>query len=409
MAIFAIAGCTNDPISQTQPDLLAPSSGAPSAVTFSDDDFLDELAPGTFTVCKVAEGSTMKFTFNTTAEGPGVATAPVYEPVVMLGNGECADVYVAPAVEGSDTVTITEDLPEGYQVDRVAIWSLDVLEDGTEEVTFHEYPAGTTEVQGAISAGKLGCVVIFYNSEIPEECTGRIGDFVWNDAGGTKGIQDEGEVGIPNVTVTLKDAQGTVIETVVTDENGFYLFDELCAGDYQVCVDETTIPEGWMQTPTEVGEDRCIDNNPNPAMVTLPEDNTKDLCIDFGYMEPAEEGPGTGTPGYWHKPERWPVDTIDIGGTTYTKEEATMYLTGGTGGDKSINMFRHLVAAKLNVMIGNESGCIDGTIEYADDWMADYPVGSGVRASSDAWDEGGWAKDELDDYNNGRLCAEKRD
>ncbi|MEW6073805.1 MAG: hypothetical protein AB1726_14595 [Planctomycetota bacterium] len=74
-------------------------------------------------------------------------------------------------------------------------------------------------------------------------------------------------------------------------------------------------------------------------------------------------------------------------------------------------MVRALVAAKLNVLIGNESDCIDATIAAADAWMALYPVGSGVSAggANSPWRVGGPLYEELDDYNNGYLCAPHRD
>jgi hypothetical protein len=120
--------------------------------------------------------------------------------------------------------------------------------------------------------------------------------------------------------------------------------------------------------------------------------------------------PGTGTPGYWkNHPEAWPVEEITIGGVTYPKAEAIGYMANQTEGDMTYVMFMHLVAAKLNVLIGNESSCIDGTIAAADAWMAAHPVGSGVTADSAAWDEGEPLKDMLDKYNNGELCAPERD
>jgi hypothetical protein len=79
-------------------------------------------------------------------------------------------------------------------------------------------------------------------------------------------------------------------------------------------------------------------------------------------------------------------------------------------------MFKALVAAKLNVMIGNRDCCIAGAIAEADAWMATYgPVGSGVKASSAAWQRGACPGGgeclylRLDAYNNGLLCAPSRD
>jgi hypothetical protein len=122
--------------------------------------------------------------------------------------------------------------------------------------------------------------------------------------------------------------------------------------------------------------------------------------------------PGTGTPGYWkNHPDAWPVDEITIGGVTYTKDEAINFMKTPGKGDKTYTMFGALVAAKLNVLIGNPSGCIDETITAADAWMAEYgPVGSGVEAKSEAWQmEGESLYEKLDDYNNGLLCAPSRD
>jgi hypothetical protein len=52
---------------------------------------------------------------------------------------------------------------------------------------------------------------------------------------------------------------------------------------------------------------------------------------------------------------------------------------------------------------------VSGTIAEADAWMATYgPVGSNVPASSPAWSEGEPLHRQMDNYNNGRLCAPHR-
>jgi hypothetical protein len=124
--------------------------------------------------------------------------------------------------------------------------------------------------------------------------------------------------------------------------------------------------------------------------------------------------PGTGTPGYWkNHPEAWPVDEITIGGELYTKDDAIGLMKTPGKGDKTFTVFRALVSAKLNVLIGNDDSCIAESIAAADAWMEkeNYgPVGSGIRANSVAWKEGEPLYRELDDYNNGKLpCASPRD
>lgn len=129
-------------------------------------------------------------------------------------------------------------------------------------------------------------------------------------------------------------------------------------------------------------------------------------------VEPPTEGPGTGTPGYWmNHPEAWPVDNITIGGLVYSRANAIRLMKAPGATDKTYTMFQGLVAAKLNVLIGCESSCIDETITAADNWMAAYPVGSKVAAggATSPWRVGEPIYATLDAYNNGLLCAPHRD
>jgi hypothetical protein len=122
------------------------------------------------------------------------------------------------------------------------------------------------------------------------------------------------------------------------------------------------------------------------------------------------EQPGVAGPGFWKKhPEEWPVGEITVGGMIYTRDEAIDLMSTPARGDKTYTMFRSLVAAMLNVMVGNDSSCIADVIVEADGWMALYPVGSNVRGKSDAWQENEWLHEVLDEYNNGLLCAPPRD
>lgn len=124
-------------------------------------------------------------------------------------------------------------------------------------------------------------------------------------------------------------------------------------------------------------------------------------------LPPSGAGDGTGTIGYWkNHPEAWPTNTVTIGNQTFTKNEAIAILKAAVKGDKTLSMSKQLIAAKLNVIDGNDSSCIDATIDAADQWMiAHGGVGSGQRQ----WDNGDLLHDDLDSYNNGLLCAPHRD
>lgn len=122
--------------------------------------------------------------------------------------------------------------------------------------------------------------------------------------------------------------------------------------------------------------------------------------------------PGTGTPGYWmNHPEAWPEDGIVIGGDFYSRSTAIELMKMAGAGDKTYTMYAALVAAKLNVMIGNPASCVSATIAAADAWLIQYPMESGVAAGgkNSAWRTGEQLYLILDSYNNGLLCAPHRD
>lgn len=128
--------------------------------------------------------------------------------------------------------------------------------------------------------------------------------------------------------------------------------------------------------------------------------------------EPEEPtNPGTGTIGYWkNHPEAWPVDEIEMGGVIYTRDEAIDMMKQPVKGDKTRSLYTQLVAAKLNVLIGNDSSCVADTISSADAWLVSNPINSGVKASDSAWtNEASTLHETLDEYNNGNLCAPHRD
>ena len=74
-----------------------------------------------------------------------------------------------------------------------------------------------------------------------------IGDRVWNDADGNGA--DNGEPGVPNVTVILKDANGVEVARTTTDANGNYRFAGLVPGTYTVDIE---VPAGYNAATTSM-------------------------------------------------------------------------------------------------------------------------------------------------------------
>lgn len=88
-----------------------------------------------------------------------------------------------------------------------------------------------------------------------------LGDYVWSDIN-ANGIQNSGEVGIPNVTVRLLNSGGTQVATTTTNASGAYSFTGLAPGSYIV---EVVKPGGYLNSPKTAGSDTAIDSNINIA------------------------------------------------------------------------------------------------------------------------------------------------
>ena len=74
-----------------------------------------------------------------------------------------------------------------------------------------------------------------------------IGDRVWNDADGNGA--DNGEPGVPGVTVILKDTNGVEVARTTTDANGNYRFTGLVPGTYTVDIE---VPAGFNAAMTSM-------------------------------------------------------------------------------------------------------------------------------------------------------------
>ncbi|HMN33596.1 MAG TPA: SdrD B-like domain-containing protein [Chitinophagaceae bacterium] len=114
---------------------------------------------------------------------------------------------------------------------------------------------------------------------------GALGDFVWYDHN-NNGIQDANENGVPGVTVTLYDDMNNILATTATDARGFYLFDNLAAGNYRVGF--SNIPNGYVFTKVNEGSD-LTDSDANQAtgltgVITLGSGEVN-LTVDAGIKE----------------------------------------------------------------------------------------------------------------------------
>ncbi|MAS37945.1 MAG: hypothetical protein CL610_28380, partial [Anaerolineaceae bacterium] len=117
-----------------------------------------------------------------------------------------------------------------------------------------------------------------------------LGDRVWSDTN-DNGIQDGGEPGVENVTVTLYDGDDNEIDTTTTDGTGLYLFEDLVPGDYYV---EFTLPDGYVFSRQDEGADDTVDSDADrtdgTTEVTTLVSGENDLTWDAGIMQVASLG-----------------------------------------------------------------------------------------------------------------------
>ena len=186
------------------------------------------------------------------------------------------------------------------------------------------------------------------------ELPGSIGDYVWFDANGDGCQNDGASNGLPNVGVELwwdSDGNGTVdtlLNTTTTNASGYYLFEELLAGKYEVRIVTSTLPAGVQPSYDYDGISTA-----SKAKVTLGVAATN-LKLDFGYKQDCKPRRFQGcTPGYWKQSQHFDSWVGYAPSTMYNSIFGVPYvktmlqaLSAGGGGERALG--RHAAAALLN-------------------------------------------------------------
>jgi alpha-glucoside transport system permease protein len=88
----------------------------------------------------------------------------------------------------------------------------------------------------------------------PAPKPGDVVGTVWRDfkpGGGKPGVVEKGELGLPGVTVELRDAAGKKVQSAKTDANGTFDFSKVPAGTYNAAIGASTFAKpfggfGWL-------------------------------------------------------------------------------------------------------------------------------------------------------------------
>ena len=139
--------------------------------------------------------------------------------------------------------------------------------------------AGLIPTQAYTGRGATEAAVTITNASVQGVDFGlvapaTIGDRVWNDKDGNGA--DNGEPGVPGVTVILKDANGVEVARTTTDANGNYRFTGLVPGTYTVDIE---VPAGFNAATT--------------SMTVTVGEGEENLDVDFPLTVPPAPTPDT--------------------------------------------------------------------------------------------------------------------
>ncbi|MGT2648884.1 accessory Sec-dependent serine-rich glycoprotein adhesin, partial [Streptococcus uberis] len=172
--------------------------------------------------------------------------------------------YEFAGLTDGETYTISFETPAGY--------TPAIANAGTDDTIDSDGSSVTVTINGA---DNMTLDTGFVADVVKEVHT--IGDTVWEDTN-KDGIQDVGEPGIPGVTVTLTNPDGTTV-TTTTDTNGHYEFTDLLNGDYTVTFET---PAGYLPTTTDTGDD-SLDSDGQVVKVTVA--GSDNPTIDSGFVK----------------------------------------------------------------------------------------------------------------------------
>ena len=104
------------------------------------------------------------------------------------------------------------------------------------------HPGGTAQLGlTGISPGEVPSGAV--QAVVPAAVANGVAGVVWRDfkpGGGTPGKVEPGELGLPNVTIELKDSAGKKIDSVTSEDNGTFKFEDVKAGTYNVAIGPKT-------------------------------------------------------------------------------------------------------------------------------------------------------------------------
>ena len=300
--------------------------GSPLTTDASGNYLFTDLKPGTYSV--QFDKTTLPAGYSFTTKDSGAdATDSDANPAdgktiqTVLDSGESDKTWDAGIVAnpGAITGTVREDLDNNNTGDSpiggVTVTLKDAggnivgtaITDANGNYAFNNLPAGTYTVVETnkpgyldvsdIDGGNPNSIAVTLTpgqtsagNDFVDERTATLGDRVWLDTN-ANGVQDAGELGLAGVTVKLLNSAGATVNTLTTDANGNYLFNNLSPGDYAV---QIVVPAGYMVSGKDLGGNDATDSDIDPAtgktILTTLSAGENDLSWDAGLYKTASIG-----------------------------------------------------------------------------------------------------------------------
>ncbi|MEM8930060.1 MAG: SdrD B-like domain-containing protein, partial [Acidobacteriota bacterium] len=189
---------------------------------------------------------------------------------------------------GDDTLlaTLVTDGNGNYLFDRLDAGSYYVDVDGTTLPAGLTTSPGTTDPSAVVTvAAEETRTDVDFGYTNADPATAILGDFVWSDAD-ADGFQDPGEPGLGGVTVELLDSGGGVLATVVTADDGSYLFTGVTPAEVRVRIAASNFTGGNALDGYTVTTGPQSEGADTSDPVTLDAGDVV-TDVDFGYDNPS--------------------------------------------------------------------------------------------------------------------------
>ncbi|MEZ5303792.1 MAG: SdrD B-like domain-containing protein [Verrucomicrobiales bacterium] len=127
-----------------------------------------------------------------------------------------------------------------------------------QSATNHNVPINTGSYNASLaSVPFLGTDFWEVNTAADLAQSGTITGRVWEDLNANH-LENGGEPGVPDVLVTLVDAEGSVVAATLTNASGNYTFSDIYKGDYRVRI---TLPDGAALAQPDQGANNAVDSD----------------------------------------------------------------------------------------------------------------------------------------------------